>query len=86
MAPVVVTASMAIISRARRVEGFQGDPQDLGNFFLERDDRLGPLQLPLQPTVLGFELFRGSTGLGLGPRRRPPCPARRPARAADASW
>ena len=25
--------------------------------FLERDDRLGPLQLPLQPTVLGFELF-----------------------------
>ena len=37
--------------------GLQGDPQDLGNFFLERDDCLRPLQLPLQPAVLGLERF-----------------------------
>ena len=27
------------------------------NFFLERDDRLGPLQLPLEPAVLPLELL-----------------------------
>ena len=36
------------------VEGLQGDPQDLGNFFLECDDCLRRLQLPLQPAVLGL--------------------------------
>ena len=48
---------MAIISRSLDVEGLQGDPQDLGNFFLERDDRLGPVQLPLEPAVLSLQLL-----------------------------
>jgi hypothetical protein len=37
------------------VEGFQGDPQDRGNFFLECDDRLRPCELALESTVLDFE-------------------------------
>ena len=36
---------------------FCHNPQDLGNFFWARDDCLRPLQLPLQPAVLGLELF-----------------------------
>ena len=31
------------------LERFQGDPQELGNFFLEGDDRLRPLQAALEP-------------------------------------
>ena len=34
-----------------------GDPQDLGNFFLERDDRVCPLQFTLERGILGFELL-----------------------------
>ena len=36
---------------------FGGDPQDLGNFFLERDDRVCPLQFTLERGILGFELL-----------------------------
>ena len=57
------------------VEGFQGDPQDLGNFFLEGDDRLRPRQLALQPTVLRLRAVsrgdRPDLGLRSAPARAP---------------
>ena len=44
-------------SSSSSARGSQGDPQDLGNFFLDLDDRLGLLQLPLQPRVLTLQLL-----------------------------
>ena len=59
----VVTARWHASAGLVVVEGCQGDPQDVGNFFLERDDHLRTLQNPLEPAILrltnGF--MRGST-------------------------
>ena len=65
--------------------GFRGILRN-GNFFLECDDCLRPLQLPLQPAVLGSCFTRGSTGRGVGhPGENRAWPAGRPPRAAAAS-
>ena len=62
---------VARISRSRRRLGV--NPQDLGNFFLKRHDRLRPLQLPLEPAVLHLELLHARVnGAGCRP---PPAPA-----------
>ena len=54
--------------------GFRGIPRISATFFWERDDRLGPLQLPLQPAVLPLELlYPGIARLGHRPAlARPP--------------
>ena len=57
--------------------GVRGDPQDLGNFFLERDDRLRPLQLPLEPAILRLQLLHARVD-GAGPPAAPPHLAQRP--------
>src|SRR2546427_2039276 len=59
---VVSRSAGAMASRAPSIglvadERLQGDPQDLGNFFLEGDDGVRPLQLPLESRVVGFELL-----------------------------
>ena len=71
---------MARISRSRRCRWASGDPQDLGNFFLERDDCLRPRSFRCSRRFSASSCFtRGSTGRGVGPRRRPRIACRAPA-------
>ena len=80
-------ASMARISRSRRRRGVSGGSPGSRQLFLEGDDRLRPLQLPLEPAILRLELLDARVdGAGrLAPAAPAHLPQARPPRAAAAS-
>ena len=69
-------ASMARISRSRRRRGVSGGSPGSRQLFLEGDDRLRPLSLPLEPAILRLELLDARVD-GAG-RLAPAAPAHLP--------